>query len=102
MVHLLAALLLWALFFLSHGQAGWKLTCHGHCSIQLFGGGWSILRFTLPLLLAVLPTAITSLVFWVFYHNCNPDRKATGRNFCFLLVGVILSGTNASLYDPVT
>lgn len=104
MVHLLSTLMLWTLFSFSSsaGEAGWKLTCHGLCSIPLFHGDSSLMRFFLPPILAVLPTATTSLVFWIFYHNCNPDRKATGRNFCFLLVGVILAGINASLYDPAS
>ncbi|TWT93269.1 hypothetical protein [Stieleria varia] len=101
MVHVLSAVPLYALFFSSHGEAGWKLTCHGYCSISLFDFGSVGLRFVLPPLLAVLPTATTSLVFWYFYHNCNPARKATGRNFGFLLVGIMLAGTNASLYDPI-
>ncbi|WP_146517787.1 hypothetical protein [Stieleria varia] len=101
MVHVFSALSLWALFYSSQGEAGWKLTCHGCCSIRLFDSGSTGLRFMLPPLLAVLPTAATSLLFWYFYHNCNPTRKATGRNFAFLLVGIILAGTNASLYDPI-
>ncbi|WP_039962161.1 hypothetical protein [Rhodopirellula europaea] len=101
MVHLFSALALWALFFSSHGEAGWRLTCHGYCSIPLFGSGAAVLRFMLPLLLAVLPTAAASLLFWHSYHNCDPTRKATGRNFGFLLLGIILAGTNASLYDPI-
>ncbi|MDV6030973.1 MAG: hypothetical protein F9B45_12900 [Phycisphaera sp. RhM] len=27
---------------------------------------------------------------WYFYHNCDPERSTTGRNFCFLLLGIIL------------
>jgi len=80
MVHLFFALCLWALFLSTPGEAGWKLTCHGDCSIFLFGSDSTTLRFTLPLMFAVLPAAVTSLDFWCFYHSCDPKRKATGCN----------------------
>ncbi len=100
MVHLFSALCLWGVFS-SVGNTGWRFSCHGYCSVPLFGPDSTVLRFTLPLLLAALPTAATSLVFWYFYHNRDPERAATGRNFCFLLLGIILAAINASLYDPM-
>lgn len=101
MVHLFSTLCLWVRFFGMHGEAGWKLTCQGYCSIPLFDSDATALRLTLPLLLAVMPTAVTSLAFWYFYHGRDPSRKATGGNFCFLLLGSFLGVASAALYDPI-
>jgi hypothetical protein len=60
-----------------------------------------VLRHVLPLLLAVFPTGVSAMIFWHFYHDCMTNRKTTGRNFVFLLIGFILAVSNASLYDPV-
>ncbi|WP_372715837.1 hypothetical protein [Novipirellula sp.] len=101
MVHIFSSLCLWSLFFSSVGDTGWQLTCHGYCSLARFGPDSTIIRFTLPLLLAALPTAVTPIVFWRFYHNCDCERDATGRNFWFLMLGIILAVINVSLYDPL-
>ncbi|TWU09906.1 hypothetical protein Pla52o_58150 [Novipirellula galeiformis] len=101
LVYLFSAFCLWAIFNSTASENGYKLFCHGYCSIVLFGPDSMVLRHVLPLLLAVLPTGVSALIFWHFYHNCRTERKATGRNFVFLMIGFILAVANASLYDPV-
>lgn len=93
LVYLVSALCLWALFFSPLGAEGWKLFCHGHCSIPLFGPGSTILRFALPLLLAALPAAVTSLVFWRSYHNCDIGKKAKRRGFPIETTGYDVTDT---------
>lgn len=100
MVHLFGILALTAVFF-SIDDVGWRLTCHGLVSLPLFGPGATMLRLTLPIILAILPTLIVSLTFKSFYRNRTTSQKMTGRNFIFLVTGMILGIANASLYDPI-
>ena len=101
MVHLFGALALTAVFF-SHGDVGWRLTCHDWLSLPLFGPGSAVPRVVLPIVLAVFPTLLVSVSVKCLYRNRSTSQKMTARNFFFLLTGMIFAIINASLYDQVS
>ncbi|EMI47415.1 membrane protein [Rhodopirellula sp. SWK7] len=101
MIHLTSVFCLWAVFS-SVDADGWRFTCHGWCNILLFKSESRLAFVFLPLILAIPSTTIVSLTFFPFYRNRDPRHETTKRNFCFLLVGLIVAVINASLYAPVT
>ncbi len=101
MVFAFSTFLLWTLFHSTASQNGYKLFCHGYCSIPLFGSGDTVLRHILPFAFATIPSGLSGLVFWHFYRGFTTEQKVTGRNVCFLLVGCVLAAFNASLFDPI-